>query len=227
MRLAPLACEDPNPEEDIHRVVALVHGDDAADRLARLTALVGWGGAACEGADNGGAADALTEPDVAAAAALGGTIKVVAYASRDGTEVRAFVGPAFIDQAQPLASLDERSNAVQIDGRHASILHFFRDEARPQVFDGPAPQRTLSCAPAVSGWFVRVSFPGFVPGDETVRRLAFSVGLLTEQIAQVDSSPSQRWLLAAPQCRSGIDDAIKALRVRHRIQVAAFRRISA
>jgi hypothetical protein len=51
--------------------------------------------------------------------------------------------------------------------------------------------------------------------------------LLTEQIAQVDSSPSQRWLLAAPQCRSGIEDAITALRTRHRIQVAAFRRISA
>lgn len=225
MRLAPLACEDPNPEEDIHRVVALVQGDDAADRLARITALVGWGGAACEGRD--GATDVVTGSDVAAAAALGGTIKVVAYASRDGTDVRAFVGPAFIDHAQPLASLDQRSNAVQIDGRRASTLHFFRDEARPRLFEGPAPHRTLSCPPAVSGWFVRVSFPGFVPADEAVRRLAFSVGLLTEQIAQVDSSPSQRWLLAAPQCRSGIDDAIAALHARHRIQVTAFRRISA
>ena len=69
MHLAPLACEDPNPEEDIHRVVALVHGDDAADRLARLTALVGWGGASCE---NGAASDAVTEQDVAAAESLGG-----------------------------------------------------------------------------------------------------------------------------------------------------------
>jgi hypothetical protein len=227
MRLEPLACEDPNPEEEIQRVVALVPGDDAADRLARLTSLVGWGGAVCEGPDFGGTAHDVTGHDVAAAAALGGTIKVVACASRDGTDIRAFLGPAFIDGAQPLASLDQQSNGVQIDGRRVSSLHFFREAARPRLFEGPAPQRTLACAPAVSGWFVRLSFPGLVPGDDAVRRLAFNAGLLTEQIVQVDSSPSQRWLLAAPQCRSGIDHANATLMARHRIHVAAFRRISA
>lgn len=226
MRFVPFACEDPNPDEDIQRVVALVPGDDAADWLARLTSLVGWGGAVCEDPTIDGAGGAVTEHDVAAAAALGGTIKVVAYASRDGTGVRAFAGPAFIDRAQPLATLDQRSNGVQIDGRHTSSLHFLRDAARPRLFEGPAPLRTLACAPAVSGWFVRLSFPGFVPGAAAVRRLAFSAGLLTEEVAQVDSSPSQRWLLAAPQCRSGIADANAVLLARHRIQVAAFRRIS-
>jgi hypothetical protein len=227
MRFEPFACEDPNPDEDIQRVVALVPDDDAAGRLAWLTSLVGWGGAVCEEPASGGDGAAVTEHDVSAAAALGGTIKVVAYASRDGTEVRAFAGPAFIDRAQPLAALDQRSNGVQIDGRRASSLHFFRDAARPRVFEGPAPLRTLSCAPAVSGWFLRLSFPGFVPGAEAVQRLAFSAGLLTEGVAQVDSSPSNCWLLAAPQCRSSIDAANAALLARHRIQVAAFRRISA
>ena len=235
-RAQELGFAEPDPSRD-------VDGADAADKLLLLTSLFGWGRLSREGLEIRGIRD-VTADDLAAARASGGVIKAIVTAERDATGVRAFVGPAVLPAAEPLASLSGTLNGIRLDGRHVSNLFFSGPGAGPDVTAATLLDDAVQAAsmgkrihqrPAVSlrpvfpsspvtGWFVRVTFPGVLPGAAAVATLAASCGLHVERMAEHATARS-RWILAGPHCRRDLDAALTALENTHRIRAAAFRRV--
>src|SRR4029434_6336721 len=80
----------------------------------------------------------------------------------------------------------------------------------------------LPSSPATP-WFVRVTFPGVLPGAAAAASLVAGVGLPVERVADHATSHS-RWLFIGPQSRRDVNAAIEKLSNTHRIDVAAFRR---
>lgn len=235
-RAQELGFAEPDPSRD-------VDGADAADKLLLLTSLFGWGRLSREGLEIRGIRD-ITADDLAAARASGGVIKAIVAAERDATGVRAFVGPALLSAAEPLASLSGSLNGIRLDGKHVSNLFFSGPGAGPDVIAATLLDDAVQAAsvgkrihhrPAVSsrpvfpgspvtGWFVRVTFPGVLPGATAVRTLASSCGLHVERMAEYATARS-RWILAGPHCRRDLDAALARLEGTHRIHAAAFRRL--
>ena len=231
-----LGFAEPDPSRDLD-------GLDAADKLLLLTSLLGWGRLSREALDVSGVRR-ITADDLAAARACGGTIKAIVSAERDAAGVRAFVGPAFLRNTEPLASLGGALNGIRLDGRHVSNLFFSGPGAGPDVTAATllddavqaiavarrAVQRVPPTAAAVfpvsptTPWFVRVSFPGVVPAAAAVTQLAIGAGLHVEQVSEFTADTS-RWLLVGPQYRRDVDASIARLSSTHRIDAAAFRRV--
>jgi homoserine dehydrogenase len=120
-----LGYAEPDPSRDLD-------GLDAADKLVLLTSLFGWGCVSREALDVSGIRG-VTADDLAAARSLGGAIKPVVSAERDTTGVHAFVGPAFLEAGEPLASLGGALNGIRLDGRHVGNLFFSGPGAGPAV----------------------------------------------------------------------------------------------
>ena len=231
-----LGYAEPDPSRDLD-------GLDAADKLLLLASLFGWGRLSKEALDVSGIRH-LTADDLAAARSSGGTIKAVVSAERDATGVRAFVGPAFLPAAEPLASLGGALNGIRLDGRHVSNLFFSGPGAGPDVtaatllddavqaasferriHERPAgPVHAVFPSSPVTPWFVRVTFPGVLPGAAAAASLVAGAGLPVERVAG-HATRSSRWLLIGPLGRRDIDTAIERLSNTHRIEAAAFRRL--
>ena len=231
-----LGFAEPDPSRD-------VDGQDAADKLLLLTSLFGWGRLSREGLEIRGIRH-LTASDFAAARSLGGTIKAVISAQRDATGVRAFVGPAFLPAAEPLASLGGALNGIRLDGKHVSNLFFSGPGAGPEVTAATllddvvqaasayrrvhqrpaASSRPVFASSPITPWFVRLTFPGVLPGPAAVATLAASCGLQVERVADFATTTS-RWVTVGPHSRRDIDSAITKLAGTHRIDAAAFRRV--
>jgi homoserine dehydrogenase len=231
-----LGYAEPDPARDLD-------GLDAADKLLLLTSLFGWGRLSKEALDVSGIRH-VTADDLAAARSIGGTIKAVVSAERDATGVRAFVGPAFLPSAEPLASLGGALNGIRLDGRHVSNLFFSGPGAGPDVtaatllddavqaasFERKIHERprgpvhpVFPTSPATP-WFVRVTFPGVLPGAAAAASVAAGVGLPVERVAD-HATCNSRWLFIGPQGRRDIDAALERLSTTHRIESAAFRRL--
>lgn len=235
-RAQELGYAEPNPSRDLD-------GLDAADKLVLLASLFGWGRLSREALDVDGIRR-VTAEDLAAARSIGGTIKSVVSAERDGTGVRAFVGSAFLPSTEPLASLGGALNGIRLDGRHVSNLFFSGPGAGPAVtaatllddaiqaasFERQVHERPQGSARPVfpsspaTPWFLRVTFPGVLPPGAAVANLVTSAGVPVERVADYASDTS-RWLFIGPQSRRSIDAAVAALSTTHRIDAAAFRRI--
>jgi len=218
-------------------------GLDAADKLMLLTSLFGWGRLSREALDVDGI-DGVTADDLAAARSIGGTIKPVVYARRDGTGVRAFVGPAFLPSTEPLASLAGALNGIQLDGRHVSNLFFsgpgagadvtaatLLDDAiqaasfERRIHERPnAPAQPVFPASPATPWFLRTTFPGVLPPASALSGLVSLAGLPVEHVVD-HSSRQSRWLFIGPQSRRAVAAAIAKLSNTHRIDAAAFRRV--
>jgi homoserine dehydrogenase len=231
-----LGFAEPDPARDLD-------GLDAADKLMLLTSLFGWGRLAREGLDVRGIRN-IGADDLAAARSLGGTIKPVVYARRDAVGVTAFVGPAFLPATEPLASLGGALNGIRLDGKHVANLFFSGPGAGPDVTAAtllddvvqaasvkkrvhsraPASSRPLFASSPITPWFIRLSFPGVVPGGPAVASLAAACGFHVERVADF-ASGSSRWLFAGPHGRRDLDAALARLETTHRIHTAAFRRI--
>ena len=231
-----LGYAEPDPSRDLD-------GLDAADKLLLLTSLFGWGRLSKDALDVSGIRH-VTADDLAAARSIGGTIKAVVSAERDATGVRAFVGPAFLPAADPLASLGGALNGIRLDGRHVSNLFFSGPGAGPdvtaatllddvvqavsferKVHERPrGPVHPVSPTSPATPWFVRVTFPGVLPGAAAAASIAAGVGLPVERVADHATSNS-RWLFVGPQGRRDLDTAIEKLSNTHRIEAAAFRRL--
>lgn len=235
-RAQELGFAEPDPSRDLD-------GLDAADKLLLLTSLFGWGRLSREALDVSGIRR-VTADDLAAARSIGGTIKAVVSAERDGAGVRAFVGPAFLPSTQPLASLGGALNGIRLDGRHVKDLFFSGPGAGPdvtaatllddvvqassadrQLSDRPVPSpRAVFPASPATPWFLRVTCPGVLPSSSAVSSLVAAAGLPVEKVADHATTDS-RWLFIGPQGRRDIDAAIARLSSTHRIDAAAFRRI--
>lgn len=234
-RAQELGFAEPDPSRD-------VDGVDAADKLALLTALFGWGRLSRETLEVRGIRD-LGAGDLAAARSAGGTIKALASARRDASGVQAFVGPAFLPASQPLASLSGALNGIGLDGAHVSNLFFSGPGAGPGVTAAtllddavqatsekrlhprrrPISKPVFAAAPATP-WLVRVSFPGLVPAAAAVQSLVASCGLHVERALDFATADS-RWLFVGPHGRRDLDAALATLEATHRIHAAAIRRI--
>ena len=228
---------EPDPARDLD-------GLDAADKLLLLTSLFGWGRLSLEGLEVRGIRN-ITADDLTAARSLGGTLKPVVLAQRDAAAgVRAFVGPAFVSATEPLASLGGALNGIRLDGRHVSNLFFSGPGAGPDVTAAtllddvvqaasvekrtyrrpPASSRPVFASPPITPWFIRLSFPGVVPGAAAVASLATACGFHVERVAEFAAGTS-RWICAGPHSRHDLDAAVARLETTHRIHTAAFRRI--
>jgi hypothetical protein len=215
----------------IDRVLAIVNGAardrdgrHAADQLALLASLFGWGAIVRPSLEVSGM-QGVTLDDLAAAQQAGGALKPIVFASRNPGGLQAFVGPAWLPASEPLSTLGGGLNGIRLDGRHFANLFFSGPAAAPFVpSQSFASTRPIVPAPLVTSWFVRLSFPGLVPPRASVATLTAATGLNVEGVADYESCRS-RWLVAGHHTRAEIDAATQRLASTHRIEVAAFRRI--
>ncbi|HXG55756.1 MAG TPA: homoserine dehydrogenase [Vicinamibacterales bacterium] len=118
-----LGLAEPDPAHDID-------GIDAADKLAVLLQQFAAADVARGRIETGGIRR-LTAADIDQARALGGTIKPVISADWSAG-LQAFAGPAFVDAAHLLASVDGAENAVVLGGRRGRMV-FRGPGAGPEV----------------------------------------------------------------------------------------------
>ena len=163
-------------------------------------------------------------------------------------DIRAFVGPALLSNREPLATLGGALNGIRLDGKHVSNLFFSGPGAGPEVTaatlldDGieaaltPNPRwgeyaagkgrlREARVSAPTTSWFVRVTFRGVVPSDDSVRALVGAVGLEVEQVVR-GSNGASRWLTLGSHSRLEVEAARERLQSTHRIESLAIRRVS-
>lgn len=235
-RAQDLGYAEPDASRDLD-------GLDAADKLLLLTSLFGWGRLSRTALDVDGIRG-VTADDLAAARSIGGTIKAVVSAERDAAGVRAFVGPAVLSSTEPLASLGGALNGIRLDGRHVTNLFFSGPGAGPAVTAAtllddaiqaasverkahhrpPPPARPVCPSSPATPWFVRVTFPGVLPGATATAHLVAAAGLPVERVTDYSTNNS-RWLCIASQSSCDADAAIAKLSNTHRIEAATFRKM--
>lgn len=120
-----LGYAEPDPEADIA-------GRDARAKLLILAETL-LGVALPDEAIATEGIGAITPEDLALAAAHGGALKPVVHAARDARGIVAFVGPAFVPHAHPLAHVSGRDNAIVIDSRASGRLVFAGPGAGPDI----------------------------------------------------------------------------------------------
>lgn len=222
-----------------------VDGLDAADKLALIASLLGWGRVPVARLEIRSIRD-VTPDDFAAAHALDATIRPVAVASHSGAGIHAFVGPALLPARHPLAPVDGTLNGIQLSGRVVSDLFFSGPGAGPDItaatiLDDVVEAVSFSpqwheaairsgraarvAAPPATEWFLRLRFPGLVPDAEAVRSLVASAGLEAHHVIE-GRSASARWIRTSAAHRAVVDAAIKRFRDVHRIEAAAIRALS-
>lgn len=200
-----------------------VDGLDSAHTLERLAALFGWGTLDRRTLEVSGIRDVLPQ-DLVAARHAGGAVKPVVSAAVDGRGAQAFVGPAFLSTAQPLANLEPGLSGIRLDGRHGSSVFLCGPELGLVAGNLKKGLPILTTSP-VTSWFARVSFPGVVPARGACGSLIGAIGIRVEGIADY-AFGSSRWLLIGSHSRAEVDAAAQRLRARHRIETVMFRRIN-
>ena len=116
---------EPDPSKD-------VQGDDAVEKLCVLLRHFGGWSVTPDEIDKTGI-DGLEPEDLDQAARFGGVIRPLVAAEWDSDAVRACVGPAFVDAANPFARVNGVQNAVALKTRWAGDLFFAGPGAGPTV----------------------------------------------------------------------------------------------
>jgi homoserine dehydrogenase len=203
-----LGYAEPNPAKD-------VSGADAAEKLAVLLAHFA-GLRVCVGDIPTTGIEAITRLDLVQAREFGGTVKPVACADWAGERIDAFVGPAFVPAANPLAHLHGASNGIRIHSAHAPAVLFAGAGAGPEatattILDdvvecatgspdasprGRATEPGHTCPPASAEWFVRFESPSALPGSEVADLLAgYGVFMRRWQNSDARSTPQWAWAI--------------------------------
>ena len=167
-----------------------VSGRDAAEKLTILLHLCGVSTARVSQLCRRGI-DSLSALDLAAAKALGGTIKPVAHASLDTAQPGSWVGPAFVPSTHAFAPFTGVTNALHLQWGSDEPVLFAGPGAGPAVTSatilddivealtaketdticiGADAHRAARAAldlstPAPSRWFVRASSAALAPAD--------------------------------------------------------------
>lgn len=190
-----LGFAEPDPTMDIS-------GADAAEKLAILVRLFGRlivdpSALPLEGIGR------IDSGDISAAAAFDGAIRPLAHASWHDRTIQAFVGPAFVGAAHPLARVSGVTNGLVICSRQPgqAVQCFTGPGAGPDVTaetllddvaevmterrvrtPSPEPsQRATSVTRPPSAWFVRLSGAA---GASDVADLLGSYGIWTTRLAR-------------------------------------------
>lgn len=186
-----LGLAEPDPAMDIS-------GADAAEKLAILIRLFGRLVVAPAAIAREGIATVNTA-DIAAAAAFDGAIRPIAHASWHGDAVRAFVGPAFVGAAHPLARVSGVTNGILIRGEHgvqcytgpgagpaitaATLLDDVAELASERRVRPPSPDPSRPAALVTrpdTAWFLRLS----AARDSDIADLLGSYGVWCTRLAR-------------------------------------------
>ena len=122
---------EPDPSKDIN-------GDDALEKLCVLARHFGGWTIAPGEVERGGIAD-LELQDLQQASAFGGRIRPVVHADWDGDGVRAFAGPAFVNDSNGLAGINGVQNAVSLRTKWSGDLFFSGPGAGPAITAATVP----------------------------------------------------------------------------------------
>jgi homoserine dehydrogenase len=221
-----LGFAEPDPSMDIS-------GADAAEKLAILARVFGRllvdpSALPLEGIDG------VEAGDIAAAAAFDGAIRPVAQASWHGRSIHAFVGPAFVGGAHPLARVSGVTNGIVIVGQ--TVQCFIGPGAGPDVtaetllddvaelmterrVRTPSPEASetaVSVTRPHSPWFVRLSGAA---GDSDVADLLGSYGIWTTRLAR---RGDRTYVLTCSASYARVQSALDALRAATGVAAAAF-----
>jgi homoserine dehydrogenase len=233
-RANALGLTEPDPSRDLD-------GTDAADKLALMSAVLGWGVLPTSRLEVRSIRD-LTANDLIAARSLACTIKPVVSASRGAAGVSAFIGPALVPLSHPLATLQGTLTAIHLSGSFISDLCFSGPGAGPDITAATilddvveavtttpgiararaAPLRAATvAAPPVTPWFVRARFPGLVPSPSAISEIFASHTLTTTRVT--DARDDTRWVCVAPAAGDHVTQALATIEATHRIRAVAMR----
>jgi homoserine dehydrogenase len=206
---------EPDPSDDIS-------GRDAVHKLAVLAWHFGFG-IVSPGAIETTGITGIRASDVGAARDLGGTIKPVACIESEGGGAAAFVGPAFVPAAHPLASIDGVENALVLDTESGRLV-FSGPGAGPlptatTILDDvieavrgsrthPLPRRRgdVRVSASSSEWLLHLAGDR-VPGAPQCAQILASHGV---GIGRSLSQERDRWILTEPSEPDRIDAALRA-----------------
>jgi homoserine dehydrogenase len=228
-----LGLAEPDPSRDLD-------GADAADKLALLSSIFGWGLLPASRLNVQGIRG-LHADDFATARSLQRTIKPVVYAVNGAGGVSAFAGPALLSLTHPLASLRGALSGIELSGRFIPDLVFsgpgagpditaatILDDAVEAVATKPAarvhlagPRLAAVAAEPVTGWFIRSTFPGIVPDAGVAAKLFAAHHLPVAHVT--DTIGSARWILVNPITRGALTAALERIASTHRIHTFAVR----
>ena len=124
-RAQTLGLAEPDPRADIE-------GCDALEKLVLLIRHLGAGEVRPETVERRGI-DGLETADLTAARAFGGCLKPIVHARLQAQAFDCFVGPAFVEEADPLARVSGVLNGIRLDGRFVQGLFFSGPGAGPDV----------------------------------------------------------------------------------------------
>jgi homoserine dehydrogenase len=216
---------EPDPAKD-------VSGVDAAEKLCILLRHFGrWSVRPCDVETSG--IDTITAADLQQAAAAGGVIRPVVFATWKGSAVTAFAGPAFLPVGHPLAAIHGLTNGIVLGGGPAGDLFLSGAGAGPavtaatildDVAEAVAEARAgrhiaerSACRPALPSapetrWFLRISASTLSPAPEIADLLAAHGVWLqrTSETAQHEGVQS-RWAWTYPCSTVRVDRALRAL----------------
>lgn len=220
-----LGFAEPDPASDMD-------GIDAAQKLAVLAWHFGLGSIAPAEFETRGLRD-LDREDLAAAAALGGTIKPIAAIEQASGRTAAFVGPAFVPIAHRLAAvagvengliLETASGPLFFSGPGAgplatatTILDDVAEAARGVTTPPRGGGRTAVTSPSTA-WFVRVRGAGLDDAEVTAFLGAHGIW-----VRRSHACADGTWRLTHRCSRSRIDTALSALASATRCDVRALR----
>jgi homoserine dehydrogenase len=225
-RAQHLGLAEPDPSMDIS-------GRDAAEKLTILAALFGSRRIRSEDLHTTGIGD-VDPVDLRAAEQLGGVLKPIAHASWDGESLDAFVAPAFLPHAHPLACISGRTNGILIDatgGRQlfagpgagpdvtaATILDDVCETAASPGSFGRVESHVAATPrrPDASAWFVRIDG---TPAEVDACELFAAHGVSWKHTAALSG---RLYALTSPAAPVRVDAAVAAFRAATRSAAIAF-----
>ncbi|MEO6239082.1 MAG: homoserine dehydrogenase [Vicinamibacterales bacterium] len=228
-----LGFAEPDPSMDIS-------GADAAEKLTILIRLFGRllvdpAALPLDGIDN------IEPADIAAAAAFGGAIRPVAQAAWSDRAVQAFVGPAFVGGAHPLARVGGVTNGIVIapirnghgvqgaqcfigpgagpDVTAATLLDDVAEVVTERRVCPPSPESSQTATSVVrphSAWFVRLE------GDARESDIADLLGSYGIWTTRVERRGGRAYVLTCSAAYTRVQGALDALQAATRGTAAGF-----
>ena len=130
---------------------------------------------------------AITEQDMAAAAAFGGAVKLIAHAelSEDGESWSGWVHPAFVPAAHPLYNVNDVFNAIIVHGDYVDDVMFFGRGAGRRATASAVVGDVIEIARAIDAFVPaaeRAVVPAFNPVSNAARRRLMRVSAEAEPV---------------------------------------------
>jgi len=211
-----------------------ISGRDAAAKLAVILQHLGYAGVRTEHFEIRGI-DTLDAEDLRAARRFGGAIKPVAVAGVDGDSVEAFVGPAFVDGAHPLAGVGDLQNGVCVSGdvigrvcfsgpgagpavTAATLLDDVADVVAGGLLSAAVPTKARRKASRIDAprteWFVRIACSNGTLPPLDIADLLGRHGIQTRGLRGARPGPdgSRLYVRTEEASREGIETALAQLR---------------